>query len=708
MRENEQSGNVGREALAAAAMAFAPATDIPRERALIRSAIVSLLLNFGDETFDRDEAVDTISGHGALPELRREVAEPLFDKLLSENIVRTVEDGKTEVYQFDEVFAKKTYEEQDIIEKLVGRVISDLFDTGRLPRVQIPQLRKELLIALARLMKEYGEQYAYQVTGRAEKPIVVPHDELVGICREAMSKDITKFIDPNEMADAITELFVQSEPHFAKFVFSLAQNYYYLRLVGLAGGLESLAADRFSGSIFLLDTNMLFPFLLKESRHRRSVMELVEIALQLNISLHETESTLDELGRVIDYYRTKLTKAFDEIPDELVANTQNLLLRAYRASKQKEPTLTVEEYLSQFLDVRETLENDWGVTVFDDPVERELSSEELRRTKGIINECSVKVRHRKKPDGSVEHDAHIYYVVLAERERAGDKAAYLLTLDMSLAHAARELQGKEELPFCMTLDGFLQIISPYVRADHEQSFAEMFVELVGNNLFSPDEIIDIEDFLMFTDFDLSVRQLPGADVKKVIRGVKEALDGTLPLDNERQRVAYEIQKALSDPTLKYRTELENALKEHKAEIKALKEARDRDRDKHALEVERIESTHRMEFEDLNRKLQAMGAKGEDYELQVEGLLKKHQKVWFFFKVFGSFVVLALLLRGCWWIIGVQSAWFAKPLLCKVSVSVVATAAWVGIISPKKLLSTILFILAVLGVLFTAWAAFGGS
>jgi len=705
MRENEQSRNIGREALAAVAMAFAPATEIPRERALIRSAIVSLLLNFGDETFDRDKAVDAISGHGALPELRREVAEPLFDKLLSENIVREVGDDKTDVYIFDEEFAKKTYDEQDVIENLIGRVISDLFDTGRLPRVQIPQLRKELLIALARLMKEYGEQYAYQVAGRAEKPITIPHDELVSICRDSMSHEIMEFIDPKDMADAITELFLQSEPHFAKFVFSLTQNYYYLRLVGLAGGLKFLASDRFSGSIFFLDTNMLFPFLLKESRHRRSIMELVEIALQLNISLHETESTLDELGRVIEYYRTKLAKAFDEVPDELVANTQNLLLRAYRARKQQEPTLTVEEYLSQFRDVRETLENDWGVTVFDDPVERELSDKEIRYTKKIINDCSERVRHKKKPDSSVEHDAHIYYVVLAERERAGDKAAYLLTLDMSLAHAARELQGKEELPFCMTLGGFLQIISPYVRADHEQSFAEVFVELVGNNLFPPEEIIDIEDFLMFTDFDLSVRQLPGADVKKVIRGVKEALDGTLPLENERNRVAYEIQKALSDPTLKYRTELEDALKAYKAEIKALKEARDRDSDKHALEVERIESKHRIEFEDLNRKLQAMAAKSEDYELQVKGLLKKHQTAWFLFKAFGSFVVLALLLRGCWWFIGFKSAWFAKPLLCKVLISVTAITTWVGIVSPKAILSTILFIIAVLSLLLSAWAAF---
>ena len=707
MREKKYYDLAGREALAAAAMAFAPATEVPRERALIRSAIVSLLLNFGDSGFKRSEGIKAICGHGNLPELRDEIGQVLFDKLVSDNILQAEEPEKEGKFRFDTEFSKNAYEEQDRIDTLIDKVISDLFETGKLPHAVIPRLRQELLSVLARLMSEYGKEYAYQVAGRTEEPIVVQRKELIAICQRTMSKKMGESVTADEMAAAITELFGRKEPHFAAFVFALTQNYYYLRLLGLGGGLEYLSEDRFRGSRFLLDTNMLFPFLFEESRHRRSVLELMEIAEQLNISLHETEITLEELRRVVEYNLTDLAKAFDEVPDELVPITQSVIFRAYRERHQGDPNLTVQEFLGQFRDVRGILENEWGVNVFEDPVERTIDSQELNKTKRIINESSVTVRHQKKGEASLEHDSHVYYVVIAERKRSGSKSAWLLTLDRSLPNAAKKLQPQGSVPFCMTLDGFLHIISPYVRADHQQSFAEMFVELIGNNLFEPEEIIEIEDFLMFTDFDLSVRQLPADDVKKVIRRVKGALVGGVTLQSERERVAYEVQKALSDPTLKYRTALEEALKQSEDQIKSLKEAQAIEREKHDLEVQIIERKRITELEDLNRKLDAMAEKGKNYKVEMERILKKHKMAWFLFKAFGSFVVFALLVRICWWLIDAQNEFVNKPLLCKVSVSVAAIAAWIGIVIPKRLLSMIFFILAVLTMLYTAWKAFVG-
>ena len=70
----------------------------------------------------------------------------------------------------------------------------------------------------------------------------------------------------------------------------------------------------------------------------------------------------------------------------------------------------------------------------------------------------------------------MFLLISAERADFGDKSAWLLTLDTSLADAATRLQNASEPSFCMSLDGFLQIMSPYVRADHTQSFADLFVE----------------------------------------------------------------------------------------------------------------------------------------------------------------------------------------------------------------------------------------
>jgi len=452
-----------REALAAVAMAFAPATNVPRERALLRAAITLLLLNFGNRVFNRQQAIRTICDHGNLPELRDDLAGSLLDKLISSAIIRCQSEEENADYRFEESFSRKINAEQDRVDSLIEKVVRDLFDNTSLPQDMMLQLRKEMLLAISHLMEAYGEQYAYQAAGRADKAILVQYDELTKICQSAISRKMAQYIKPTDMAAAITELFAQREEHFAAFVFALTQNYYYLRLLGFGGAMEALSEDRFKNANFFIDTNLLFPFLFEESRHHRSVLELITIAQQLNISLHETEITLDELRSVINHHIDTFAKAYDEVPEGLVAATNSVLLSAYRRQKEKTPTLKPEEFLSEFRDVRERLAKEWDISVFDDPVEHSITRQEIDHTKKIINESSIKVQHgHAKGDLAQEHDSHLYYVVLAERERSGEKSAWLLTLDTSLSYAAKQLQADDAIPFCMTLDGFLHIISPYV------------------------------------------------------------------------------------------------------------------------------------------------------------------------------------------------------------------------------------------------------
>ena len=74
------------------------------------------------------------------------------------------------------------------------------------------------------------------------------------------------------------------------------------------------------------------------------------IVRQLDISLHETEITLHEFNNVISHHKSVFTRAYDEIPDDLVPSTNNVLLQAYRKQKQNQSDLKPEQFLSQFLD----------------------------------------------------------------------------------------------------------------------------------------------------------------------------------------------------------------------------------------------------------------------------------------------------------------------------------------------------------------------
>ena len=248
MARRKKIDREARKALAAAAMIFAPATEVPRERVLIRSAIVSLLMAFGQDVFGQDQAIKEISQHGALPELREKIAARLFKQLISQDIIKQVDGRKQPAYQFDVDFVKKTHEQQKEIDQLIEAVIDKLFEIDKLPAHIKPKLRRTLILVLARLMEKYGTQYACQVIGKVDRAPIVQREDLIDICNATMSSDVSGYIDTEIMVEAVMQLFIERDSHFTDFVFALTQQYYYMRLLGLEGGLNILSEDRFGNS----------------------------------------------------------------------------------------------------------------------------------------------------------------------------------------------------------------------------------------------------------------------------------------------------------------------------------------------------------------------------------------------------------------------------------------------------------------------------
>ena len=110
---------------------------------------------------------------------------------------------------------------------------------------------------------------------------------------------------------------------------------------------------------------------------------------------------------------------------------------------------------------------------------------------------------------------------------------------------------------------------------------------------------------------------------------------------------------------------------------------------------------------LDRKLRKMADKTERDGVEIERLVKKHKRIWYVFRVFGTLVVFALIVRVTWFLVETYSEWIEKPGLCKVSILVAAISAWVAIICRKKVIAVILFIFAALGALYAAWVALLG-
>ncbi|GAG00285.1 unnamed protein product, partial [marine sediment metagenome] len=266
---------------------------------------------------------------------------------------------------------------------------------------------------------------------------------ILRICKRVARSGPLSKVGAEGMARGLAELFAAREKHFADFVFGLTQNFFYLRLLGLADGLAMLAEDKFRGTQFILDTNVVIALLLRESRHHRSMLEMKSVCSTMQASLHVTEVTLAELDRVILHHRTHLVKAYNEVPDAMVVSTQGVFLKAYRARRDAGQDITPSQFLDTLSNARATLTEEHRIAVLDSPVESGLPAAELRSAWKILAQASSKVRHKAKPQAALDHDAHLYFLVRQEREQYGEGAAWILTLDSSLPAAARQMQGDE-------------------------------------------------------------------------------------------------------------------------------------------------------------------------------------------------------------------------------------------------------------------------
>ena len=580
-------------------MILAPETDTPRERVAAQSALVSLVRRKGSASFTIEAAIDCISRNGELVEFRKGFALQTVENLIKAGKVVRADDS--DELRLADAVAEEVADTKRALDALFDQVLTKLF--GPQEESELLRLRDQLFQCLARLMEQHGRDYAHQLCGKKNGGL--SPKQLHDICEKQLaSKNEAKTI-----AEAIHELYSSDDRHFSRFVFCLAQNYYYLRLLGLTGGLSYFAKARFSNAVLLTDTNILFAILLPHSPHHRSIVELVELAQDLGITLRVSETSIEEFKQVISIRWTQQGNLFDEVTEELAPHVPDDLLREYRARKRQDNALTVDDFFRPLTDPKAVLEREWGVTVLDHHVEVEEAQEDQIAVRKALDDA-VKLswlgKRKRKTDGALDHDTHLFLLLRSLRSDAGRAPTWILTRDSSLVPAAATLQAKEEIPYCMTLEGFLHVLSPHVRADN-QKFAAAFLDVLRQSLFPPEDVIELDDLRMFADMELSVRAIPTRDVKKIVGRVRDAVGGDMRVVDQK-RIQYELRKALADPTLEQRTKLQKENEELSAETeRAWREAADEKvrreqlaRD-HQNDIEAREARHREEAELLKER-----------------------------------------------------------------------------------------------------------
>jgi hypothetical protein len=396
-------------------------------------------------------------------------------------------------------------------------------------------------------------------------------------------------------------LFKSHDLEDKRLIFYLTQGYYFAQLLGLDHQtFDPIAEQAFVGAAFYLDTNVLLLGLLPGDRGQ-AFAEMIGVAKRIGIALRVTRASINEARRVAADRLKELKVMQDRVPAELAERSLDDFVTHFYEQRLANPDLTPEEYLHRFEKLSETIEQ-WGVEI-DDVVEDEM----LRGLSFSVLETRIQERSaqyrkgRTKSDGVLRHDVAHY--ALIETKRESNSKTWFLTRDRSLMSSAEDI-CKTEKPFCFSLIGFLQSISPYVLSDVEgNSLSVVFSELLKEQLITTDKLFDSRELVLLAEMHSDVLATAAENLLPAVDFVKfSVLKGKAYRPEDLPLVSLELRKFLASSADEQKRALESLNAQLQSEAQMDRKAAAESRQARA-DAERTLLTREDEIEEQAEKLQ---------------------------------------------------------------------------------------------------------
>lgn len=545
---------------------------------------------------------------------------PVITRLDMEKALKRLEDSKKIIpkeisgqvkYRLSEQALREHQEIQETAEKHFSQVMQRLFKNT--PE-GIQHYFAPFLECLCIIFSQLGESYVRLIKGD------VALDELLRspIIGQAFQAVNTKYpsIDTELFESVVLSFFQDTHPDYDLIKWNMAQNYYLAKALGLDPSGHILSKEVFGGAVFYLDTNVLINALEPTARHHGTFRALSKACKALQIQLQACQISLDELRRVVDYHCKLIEKVADQISDEIAPKIRGVFFRIYREQLEAEAPVDFETLFSSFYEPMEDLARIYEVELIDDPwfVEAVEGQETQKLLQKIQREYRAKLG-RSKGKASALHDALLLQWLQLERERSTANT-WLATLDTSLPGFSPQGEGEPGRPLAITLDALLQWISPMViyEAADEYEVAAIFSKAVKDQLLPRETYFDLSDFLVFAEMEWSCKELPSEDVEECIRYVKTKAPGLDPSEAaDREKIAREISKFFTDPSRKYKEELQRL--ESMLEASRVESGRQRE------ESQKEVTTRNEEIEKLTKNLASLEEKGRKKDLKQSAFLR---------------------------------------------------------------------------------------
>lgn len=547
--------NDKRQLIYASLIRYAPEAVPLRERVLDRLVMNALSAS----SVTNPHRLGTISKNLALgpgAHVRAEVVQEALARLIAENkVVPTLLRKRHAYYLTDgakEEVQRLIESSEDLFQPVLQRLLEN---TDHLVKAEIGASICQSFICES--FSRFGTAIAQSVTGQTSGDYIA---QLADISAAFETATEGKFLslEARDSLEARCLGFLKStEPQDVRLKFYLTQGYYFAHLLGLPGtGFNPLAEEAFSGSVFYLDTNVLVVGLLTADNGSELFRELVEVSKNIGVTLRVTRATINEARRAAADRCAQIHQILEALPVEVAVASRDQFVTEFMEARESNPTLTPEEFLAPFDHLNDTLQDRWGIEV-DERIEDDmLHGRDLIAESVIIQDSAVTSRGWDKSDRILAHDVGHYALVMDERKTL--PKTWFLTRDRTLALAASRLAGRAELPFCFSLIGFLQSLSPFMTTNGGgPGLAAVFSVLLRDQLLPPERLFSTKELVLLVEMHRDVLSTPKEQLLEALDYVKHTvLEGKPYKASDCPKVALGLRTFLACSADQRRKELE--------------------------------------------------------------------------------------------------------------------------------------------------------
>lgn len=510
-----------RQLIYASLLRYAPETASLRDRILERMVIAALVGSSATTPFRVGKIQRAMILAPDAPLIRPEVIQVALTHLMESGKVLQIELLKRHAYYLSETAAAEIAamvgSGQDLFHPVMDRM---LVNTEHLvPRDTAEQICREFI---AECFTRFGLQIAKTVAGQLTPDDLLKYADVKAAFAAAVDGKSLSLESVDSLKARCLQFLASKEPEDVRLKFHITQGYFFAQLIGFGDVKFELLTERaFDGTVLYLDTNVAILALLRNDRLAGQFDELLAVAGRLGIELRITRATVNEVRRVVADRIQQANKVFGALPDELIEMSNDQFIAGFIDARATDADLSPEQFFEPFEHVAEVLKES-GVILVDIVEDELIKGRDFSALTKVLQDEALASRGFEKSEDILRHD--IAHFALVGDERVSNELTWFLTRDRSLPIAATKLKGTSLHPFCYSLIGFLQSVSPFLIAgQEEQQIAGIFAALLEEQLLPHEQLFNMKELVLLVEMHQDVIATPKESLISAVDYVKSTV-----------------------------------------------------------------------------------------------------------------------------------------------------------------------------------------